>query len=212
MRSRSSSPPSAGSARRRVTVVPPAAGSRALAVTVSFEAISDDVAYLHRGRTRPGPGRRPAGQTGGRTVSDDTSLDLTEILAVDDEVTRSTGSDGFGVTAAGLPAQAVHPPAGGEDRAGAPADRRGPRPVQRQRAAQAAGGQRTRGRADLVRSRRALRRLLRQHRTRPGAGRSRCRARPRPALPGGVAARSRSPWPARCRTASSNSCSRAAAG
>ena len=31
-------------------------------------------------------------------MSDDTSLDLTEILAVDDEVTRSTGSDGFGVT------------------------------------------------------------------------------------------------------------------
>lgn len=35
-------------------------------------------------------------------MSDDTSLDLSEILAVDDEVTRSTGSDGFGVTAAGF--------------------------------------------------------------------------------------------------------------
>jgi hypothetical protein len=35
-------------------------------------------------------------------MSDDTSLDLSEILAVDEAVTRSTGSDGFGVTAAGF--------------------------------------------------------------------------------------------------------------
>jgi hypothetical protein len=35
-------------------------------------------------------------------VSDEHSLDLTEILAVNDEVTRSTGSDGFGITDAGF--------------------------------------------------------------------------------------------------------------
>ena len=35
-------------------------------------------------------------------MSDDTSLDLTQILAVDDAVSRSTGSDGFGVTDAGF--------------------------------------------------------------------------------------------------------------
>jgi uncharacterized phage protein gp47/JayE len=35
-------------------------------------------------------------------MSDDTSLNLAEILAIDDEVTRSTGSDSFGVTPAGF--------------------------------------------------------------------------------------------------------------
>jgi hypothetical protein len=35
-------------------------------------------------------------------MSDDTSLDLTEVLSVDDAVTRSTGSANFGVTSAGF--------------------------------------------------------------------------------------------------------------
>lgn len=35
-------------------------------------------------------------------MSDDTTLDLTDVLAIDDEVTRSTGSAGFGVTTAGF--------------------------------------------------------------------------------------------------------------
>lgn len=35
-------------------------------------------------------------------MSDDTSLDLTEVLAIDDTVTRSSGSANFGVTAAGF--------------------------------------------------------------------------------------------------------------
>jgi hypothetical protein len=35
-------------------------------------------------------------------MSDDRILDLTDVLAVDDQVTRSTGSAGFGVTAAGF--------------------------------------------------------------------------------------------------------------
>ncbi|NMO55184.1 hypothetical protein HH310_28865 [Actinoplanes sp. TBRC 11911] len=35
-------------------------------------------------------------------MTDDRSLDLTDVLAIDDEVTRSTGSAGFGVTTAGF--------------------------------------------------------------------------------------------------------------
>ena len=35
-------------------------------------------------------------------MSDDSILDLTDVLTVDDQVTRSTGSTSFGVTPAGF--------------------------------------------------------------------------------------------------------------